>query len=363
MGTVVDDATARRLVERLGDVAEREQARRAAWGLAPGQGGPPVLLVSVDGVLAAERDGWHEVKVGRLGPLGPRVQRDRKTGRPFLRLGPSTYCVGLEEARVFWVRVAREAHRVGLGRGVRTVVLLGDGADWIWRHGRAHLGLSGVEVVEIVDYFHACEHLGTVASAVFARTPVRHRAWLVPLRQQLRDQGVAPVLRALARLRPTTAQGRAEVRKALDYFTEHAARMDYPAFAARQFPIGSGAIESTCRHLVQVRAVQAGMRWDPAHLQAILSLRAVQRSGRWNAFWATQPLLQARRHRAALRLHPTPAVATTPVTASTPPAPAVPALPTRHDPAPPVAAPATRRPWQPHRHPWAARALPPKQSA
>jgi hypothetical protein len=352
VGAAVDDASARRLVERLGVIAERDQALQAAWGLRPGQAGPEVLLVSVDGVLACERDGWHEVKVGRLGALGPGVQHDRKTGRATLRLGPSAYCVGREEADAFWVRVAREAVRAGLGRGVRTVVLLADGAAWIWLAGRTQLGLTGVEVVEIVDYYHACEHLGKVAGAVFARAPRRQRAWLVALRRRLRDQGVGPVLRALGRLRPRGEGGREEVRKALAYFTEHAARMDYPAFAARAFPIGSGAIESTCRHLVQLRAVQAGMRWRTEHLQAVLSLRALHRSGRWAAFWADRPLLRARTHRAALAATPTPALAppAAPPAAARPVAPAAPRTPP-----PRAGAPAAPRPWQRPQHPWRGR--------
>lgn len=340
--------------------------------MAPGQSGPPVLLVSVDGVLAPERDGWHEVKVGRLGPLGPAVREDRKTGRAVLRLGASTYCVGLEGADRFWERVAREAVRVGLGQGVRTVVLLADGAAWIWLAGRTHLGLHGVEVVEIVDYYHACAHLGTVASAVFTRTPLRRHAWLIPLRRRLRDRGVASVLRALAKLRPTTEQGREEVRKALAYFTEHAARMDYPAFAARQFPIGSGAIESACRHLVQLRAVQAGMRWLPEHLQAVLSLRALQRSGRWTAFWASRPLWRAQAQRAAAAVAPTRAAAPaaapilpvpstrtapdpTPAALPLPPLPAADAV----RPTPPLP-----RPWQRQAiHPWRLRSLSPASRA
>lgn len=361
LGTAVDAETVRRLVERVGAVAELEQERQAAWGLAS-VAPPPLLLVSVDGVFVPERDGWHEAKVGRLAALGPAVRRDRKTGRSSWQLGASTYCVGLEEADRFWERLAREAVRAGLGRGVRTVVLLADGAAWIWLAGRTQLALAGVEVVEIVDYYHACEHLGTVASAVFPHTPVRRHAWLVPLRRRLRDQGVAPVLHALAKLRPPTEGGREEVRKARAYFTEHAARMDYPAFAARQFPIGSGAIESACRHLVQLRAVQAGMRWRPDHLQAVLSLRALQRSGRWAAFWAARPLVCARLHRAiaAAQVAPRPDAH-----AGAPPAPTTPPLPV-----PPPAASlqtppssAHPRPWQRRRHPWRGRSLSDKLSA
>jgi hypothetical protein len=371
LGVAVDDATVCRLVERVGVIAELAYARQDAWGLAPGAAVPPCLLVSLDGVLVPERDGWHAAKVGRVGPLGPAVQHDRKTGRATLRLGRSTYCVGVEEAQHFWPRLAREAVRCGLGQGVRVVVLLGDGAEWIWIQGRTQLGLRGVAVVEILDMYHACEHLGTVASAVFARTPLRRTAWLTPLRRQLRDQGPAPILRALARLRPTTPSGREEVRKAIDYCTEHAARRDYPAFAARQFPIGSGAIESTCRHLVQLRAVQAGMRWRADHLQAVLSLRAVARSGRWAAFWATQPLLHARLHRAATTATATPpvdaqppsppALLHAPAVAPAPDQPAPQAAPTAASPAGPAPAPRPRA--HPRAHPWRARLLTDRQSA
>jgi len=300
--------------------------------------------------------------------LGPAVRREPKRGRLSWRLGASTYCVGLEEAQRFWERLAREAVRAGLGRGVRTVVLLADGAAWIWLAGRTQLGLPGVEVVEIVDYYHACEHLGTVASAVFPHSPLRRHAWLVPLRRRLRDQGVAPVLRALAKLCPPTALVREEVRKAIAYFTEHAARMAYPAFAARQFPIGSGAIESTCRHLVQLRAVQAGMRWRPEHLQAVLSLRALHRSGRWTAFWATHPLLRSRLQRAATPAPPTargeqpqrtsPA-RTTPPPITTLAHPATPPTPHQHD------QPARLPPrlWQRRQHPWRGRSLSAHHSA
>jgi hypothetical protein len=177
---------------------------------------------------------------------------------------------------------------------------------------------------------------------------------LVPLRRRLRDHGVAPVLRALAKLRPGSEHGREVVRKARAYFTEHAARMDYPTFAARQFPIGSGAIESTCRHLVQLRAVQAGMRWRPEHLQAVLSLRALQRSGRWAAFWATRPLLRSRPQRATAG-----ALATPMVTPAAPTAPSVPSLTAPQTPAPSL----LPRPWQPRRHPWRSRPLSTTRSA
>jgi hypothetical protein len=92
--------------------------------------------------------------------------------------------------------------------------------------------------------------------------------------------------------------------------------MDYPRFVARQWPIGSGAVENACKCLVEARLKQAGMRWGVPGSQAIASLRAVQRSGRWAAFWQMHPDRQT----AAPCAHPTaPATASTPATRPTAP--------------------------------------------
>lgn len=79
------------------------------------------------------------------------------------------------------------------------------------------------------------------------------------------------------------------MRLATGYFTGHAARMNYPAFLARRLPIGSGAVESACKAVVQQRQVQAGMRWSHAGAQQLASLRTLHRSGRWDAFRAARP--------------------------------------------------------------------------
>lgn len=65
--------------------------------------------------------------------------------------------------------------------------------------------------------------------------------------------------------------------------------MNYPTFVARQLPIGSGAVESACKTLIEEREKGAGMRWTKTGAQVVATLRALQRSGRWIAFWATHP--------------------------------------------------------------------------
>lgn len=251
------------------------------------------LVVQVDGVHVHAGGDWHEMKVGLVAPLGPTTRTVTETGRVALTLGRQSVCAGFETAAQFWYRVYVAACQRGLGTpDLAQVVVLGDGADWIWRYARQFLGRRGVAVVEIIDIFHAWGHLWTVANAVFGAGTPQAAAWVEPLKIRLLTAGPAPVLKALHALTPEAIRDGAaeELRKARGYFTDHAARMDYPGFVARQLPIGSGAIESTCKTLIQAREKQAGMRWSHDGAQVVASLRALHRSGRWDHFWQSHPL-------------------------------------------------------------------------
>src|SRR5215207_6425136 len=295
----VAEEAVRRVTEGIGAVAEAEQqaamAAAEVGGAPPADAGEPppsALLVEVDGVHVPLARSWNEMKVGVVAPLGPATATDPESGRERLVVGPQSACAGFEEAATFWSRVYAEACRRGLGLpSLALVVLLGDGADWIWRYGRQFLALKGVELVEIVDLYHAVEHLWTVAHAVFGASSPTAAAWVAPLKGALLAEGVGPVLAALEELAALadTVAAAEEVRKARGYFTTNAARMDYPTFVARQLPIGSGAVECACKTLVQARAKQAGMRWSQAGVQPVVSLRALHRSGRWDQFWRSQP--------------------------------------------------------------------------
>lgn len=297
LGVVVDDEGVRRITEGIGAVAEAEQQaamERAAAGREPLLGtaveaGPASLLVTVDGVMVREADGWHECKIGVVAPLGPAVRTDPDHGRQTLVPAAAQYCAGFESGERFWHRVYGEAFRHGLGRpALRLVVVVGDGADWIWRWARAFLAIGQVEVIEIVDFYHAVEHLWGVANAAFGVGSPAATVWARRLKEQLYLHGVGPVLAALGDLM-TEGRGGEEGRKALAYFSEHAQRMNYPAFVARQLPIGSGTVESSCKTLIQAREKGAGMRWSQPGAQAVASLRAVHRSQGWDQFWRAQP--------------------------------------------------------------------------
>lgn len=293
------DETERRETEAIGQVAEAEA--QAAIALAQVGKAPlppeaveatsPTLLVEVDGTMVHEVDGqWHEAKSGLAAALGPELHTDKQTGRTTLAMGKPSYCVGFESAELFWYRVYVEACRQGLGTAlVSLVVVLGDGAGWIWHYAEAFLGIAGVKLIEIVDIYHAFAHLEVVAGAVLGQGSEAAKQWVGPLKQRLEAEGTAPVLIALAALKSENPQAAEEVRKAIGYFTDNAARMDYPKFVGLKLPIGSGAVESSCRTVIQEREKGAGMRWTEKGAQAVATLRALHNSGRWNEFWRSHP--------------------------------------------------------------------------
>jgi hypothetical protein len=306
------DEPLRRVTEGIGQVAEAEAQAAIALAQAGKDPLPEVvlqpssstLLVEVDGTMVHETDGqWHEAKSGVAAPLGPEVREDKETGRQTLAMGKPSYCVGFEPAELFWFRVYVEACRRGLGTALVTlVVVLGDGAQWIWHYARQFLAVAGVKLIEIVDIYHAFEHLEVVAAAVFGQGSEATRQWVEPLKGQLETTGAAVVLAALIALAPEEGPASEEVRKAIDYFTENKDRMDYPKFVALKLPIGSGAVESSCRTVIQEREKGAGMRWTEQGAQAVASLRAVYKSGRWREFWQAHP--QRRRPAVFPRLKP-----------------------------------------------------------
>ncbi len=181
VGVRLDSEAVRGSTEAMGALAEHDQEDSSQWRAAAADI-PPFLAVEMDGVYVHERAAWREMKIGRVAPLGPRLVLDQETGRQHLALVDSSYCCGLEGGEQFWPRLVREAVQRGVGRGVHVVVVWGDGAPWIWKQARCQLGLAGVQVVEILDFWHACDYLGRVAAAHFGPESPRAAAWLAPPR-------------------------------------------------------------------------------------------------------------------------------------------------------------------------------------
>lgn len=307
----VSDETARRLTEQAGaayvDVQAAECAR-IRRELPEPPAGPAVQQLSLDGALVHATDGeWVEVKTAVIGAVEQRRERDGGLGAHATDL---SYFSRADPVESFTADLLVEVER----RGTQTagvVASVNDGAAWI----QGVLDQYRRDAVRILDFAHATEHLADAAGAVFGRdTPAMH-AWMDEQAAALKEQGPTPVLLALRALplaeATDPAAAAAAQEQTLGYFLARLDQVQYPAFLAAGYPIGSGAVESAGKLVVQARLKGSGMRWRRANLNPMAALRTVACADRWAEAWPqirrhlrTQEA--QRRHTRWLRHHPPP---------------------------------------------------------
>lgn len=165
------------------------------------------------------------------------------------------------------------------------ILFVADGARWIWNRVGTLLRRLGVEpdqVNELVDFYHAVEHLGAIAALRRRWTASERRAWIGRQRRRLLKGGVEEVRAAIDEVcgsRPGKA-----LRRERDYFKRNGGkgRMDYARIAALKLPIGSGAIESAIRRVVNLQLKGPSIYWHKTSAEAVLLLRSYYKAGRWN---------------------------------------------------------------------------------
>lgn len=233
---------------------------------------PSRLYITMDGVLVhLHQRGWSEIKVGCCYHTRSRVERKRPE-RLELRAHSVSYVTALEEAQTFGWRLWQEAVR----RGVLSsdeVVVLGDGAHWIWNIAAKHFPRA----TQIVDWYHASEYVWNAASAIWGEASPERARWA---HCQVDALWQGRVEQVLVELEQWQERGEA-VAAALSYYREHQGRMDYASYRARGLQIGSGSVESACKQLVSARLKQAGMIWQTAGAEAVAVVRAWLKSERW----------------------------------------------------------------------------------
>jgi hypothetical protein len=276
-GLEVSAETIRQLTERRGtqletvDQAAAQRVLRTQEAAAPLDPAPGTLVVETDGVMVRYHSGWHEVK---LGLVGGQVQG---------KLTQLSYLAVRQSAEAFGPRLLAEAARRGALEIVgwdgpitgsplaqlRRVVVLGDGAHWIWVLAADHFG----ERIEIVDFYHASEHVWTLAHALFGEGSWLARRWADFALLALAHEGATALLALLDTTKPPTPMAVTVLQRERQYVRTNQERMDYPRFRDQGLPLGSGAVESAGRHLVQMRMKRAGARWSDDGGQAILNVR------------------------------------------------------------------------------------------
>jgi hypothetical protein len=259
------------------------------------------LAVSLDGVLAPMRGSVSEPAVAEAEgkqPKGPRGYREVGCGTV------SVYDAAGE--RLQTVRYGRmpEKNKVTLGQQLQAecqailavkprlrLVKLSDGARSNWTYlDRLDLGRPAeqVETWDIVDFYHACDHLHHATTLIWGEFTPKGRAEFERLKTVLKeaDQGADLIIRVIRyRCRKARGAKRAALQQELTFFLNQRPRMRYALYLRQKLPIASGVVEAACKTLVAQRLKQSGMRWSQAGGQAIVTLRSLIQSERWQPAW------------------------------------------------------------------------------
>jgi len=241
--------------------------------------GVPVIRRETVGRRGKSVSGQAHTREAKLGCVFTQTGVDDQ-GRPLRDEAATTYVGAIETAAEFGWRIYGEAARRGLRRAAQ-LIFIGDGAPWVWGLAAEHFPGA----TEIVDLYHAREHLADLSKLVYGVASQKARQWTSARLAQLDAGQIEPLLLSLRRLRPTAPLTQEAVRQTISYFQNNRARMRYAEFRRQGLFVGSGVIEAGCKTIVGQRLKQSGMRWSLRGANAIIALRCAQLSGRWEEFW------------------------------------------------------------------------------
>jgi hypothetical protein len=289
-----------RAAEAVGEnVAAREQEeiqRAVQLDLPMVVGQPvPILYVQMDGT------GVPVVKKETLGRKGktdgqPAHTREVKLGCVFTQTtwdqegyairdpDSTTYTGAIETAEEFGRRIYVEAWKRGWSRAGKKVVM-GDGAEWIWNLADQHFPGA----VQIVDLYHARQHLWELARRLHPNDAAGQKAWMKVHQKRLLDKGkIEKLVLSLRSLQSANPEVMDKIRTEADYFETNAERMRYPKFRRQHLFVGSGVIEAACRTVIGSRLKRSGMFWTVRGANAIIALRCCHLNGRFEDYWETR---------------------------------------------------------------------------
>jgi hypothetical protein len=287
------ERTAEAIGEEIAAGEQREIRKAVQLDLPVIIGKPiPILYVQMDGtgvpVVKKETEGRKGKTDGQ-----PAHTRETKLGCVFTQTtwdskgyairdpDSTTYSGAIETAEEFGKRIYLEAWNRGWSRAEKKVVM-GDGAEWIWN--LANLHFPGA--VQIVDLYHARQHLWELARRLYPNDEAGQKAWMKVHQNRLLDKGkIEKLVLSLRCIESTNADVLDKIRTEAEYFERNAERMRYPKFRLQHLFVGSGVIEAGCKTVIGSRLKQSGMFWTVRGANAIIALRCCHLNGRFESYW------------------------------------------------------------------------------
>ena len=296
-GLEVTTKSVERAAEAIGaDIAQREQAEipKALQLDLPVLIGKPIriLYVQMDGtgipVVKKETAGRPGKREGqpahtrevKLGCVFTQTTWD-KEGYAIRDPDATTYTGAIETAEEFGRRIYAEAWKRGWSRALLKVVV-GDGAEWIWNIAELHFPGA----IQIVDLYHARQHLWEIARKLYPKEEGKQKAWMKMHQKRLLDRGkIERLVGALRSIESDNVEVAEKIRTEADYFERNQERMRYPKFRRQHLFVGSGVIEAGCKTVIAARLKRSGMFWTVRGANAIVALRCCQLNGEFENYW------------------------------------------------------------------------------
>ena len=234
------------------------------------------FYITADGTIVPTDEGGKEVKIGSV----YETSQTRNGLANDIR-----YTGGFHNSEHF----GKKLYVLALRRGLKTageVIFIGDGAKWIWNIARYHFP----EAIQIVDFYHSVERLWLLSRTIHGEGTEACKEWARKGVKHLLKGKVELIINSISQLDSLNVDSlnvdvTEEIHKNITYFTNNKEKMRYDQYKKRGYHIGSGAVESACKHVVGQRLKQAGMRWSVLGADAILQLRILWKNGEWNRFW------------------------------------------------------------------------------
>ena len=245
--------------------------------------GIPMRKSETEGRAGKQEDGSAKTREVKLVTVWSAQGRD-KDGVPVRDDGSITYSAAIESAATrdtdkepseFARRAVREATRRCFEKAPRRVVL-GDGAEWIWNIAAEQFP----DAIQIVDRFHANEHLSDAAKAIYGPDGDLHNQWAHQRCTDLKAGKIDDVLAALA-----VHSCCEPAQDCSEYIRKNRNRMRYGEFHTAGLCTSTAVVESGCKRAIGLRLKPGGMFWTVPGADAIIALRCSHLSGRFEDFW------------------------------------------------------------------------------
>jgi hypothetical protein len=280
LGMGVSTSTARRCTERAGRAYEEiqeEEMKRLQSGMAEVSECQAEIQVSADGAMVPLLQGvWAEVKTVVVGEI---ERSENPKGERVVRTKNISYFSRKADAERFSDLAIVELHRRKVETASQVVAIM-DGAEW----EQGFIDYHCPKATRILDFAHAAQHVNAVGEAIYGENTEMKSAWLNAQLYQLKQEGAVPVLAQLQKVKEHNPNSE-EITKNIAYLEKRKEQMRYAEFQKQGWPIGSGAVESANKIVVESRLKGAGMRWQADNVNPMLCLRNVICSNRWDEAW------------------------------------------------------------------------------